>query len=296
MSAKITSLTRKSPAWVFISGLLLLVASLGLWWMFIYNKPDPNKLFWSMLENSLSTESVTIESNQEQQGMDVRQISRYQLGAANLAHAATLINQPGTSVKTEIIATPTTDYTRYASIKSDRTGPDGKPLNFSKVLNTWSAGQEGAGTLFNQSLFDNVILHGDLSNEQRAKFLEQMRNDDVYSIEGKPTKRTNKDTGRQEYVYNVKVQYIPYVRLLKSFAQEVGLKNFDNIDPNSYSGTPPFETVLTVDVRSRHLSTVSQSDGQQSQKYSGYGIPVQIEVPKKTITEDELRARFTQLQ
>lgn len=296
MPAKITSITRKSPIWLFIIGAVLLVLSGGLWWQFVYNRPDPDKLFWSMLENSLSTDSVTVESSQDQQGVVVQRTARYQLGATNLAHSTTVITQPGTTVKSETLATPTTDYTRYAEIKSVSTGPDGKPLDFSKLLNTWAKGQEGSGQLFNQALFDNVVLHADLTAEQREKLLSQMRSDSVYEIQGKPTKRVNKETGRQEYVYKVKVQYIPYVRLLKSFANQVGLRNFDDIDPNSYSGTPPFETVLTVDVRSRHLSGVAQADGQQAQKYGGYGIAIQTEIPKKTITDEELKARFAELE
>lgn len=296
MRANITSITQKSPSWLFIVSAVLLVVSGILWWFFVYNRPDPDKLFWSMIEKSLATESVTIESNQEQQGMNVRQVARYQLGAANLAHSATVITQAGTSVKSEMIATPNADYTRYTQIQTDNRGADGKPLDFSKLLNVWAKGQEGAGELFNQALFDNVVLHANLTPAQREKLLNQMRTDNVYEIDGKPTKRVNEETGRVEYVYKVKVQYIPYVRLLKTFANEVGLRNFDNIDPNSYSGTPPFETLLAIDVRSRHLSSVTQTDGQQPQKYSGYGIPVQLDIPKQTITEDELKARFAEME
>lgn len=244
----------------------------------------------------MATESVTIESSQEQQGMNVRQVARYQLGATNLAHSATVITQEGTTVKSEMLATPQTDYTRYTQINTSSLGADGKPLDFSKLLNTWAAGQEGAGELFSQALFDNVVLHASLNPEQRQKLLDQMRTSNVYEIEGKPVKRVNKETGREEYVYKVKVQYIPYVQLLKSFTNQVGLHNFDDIDPNSYSGTPPFETRLAIDVRSRHLSSVEQTSGQQSQKYSGYGIPIRMDIPKKVITEDELKARFAELE
>jgi hypothetical protein len=296
MSVKIISFAKKSPVWLFIIGSVLLLTSVVLWWTLLYNRPDPDKLFWSMLERSLTTESVTIESEQEQQDMSVKQTARYQLGATNLAHSATVIKQAGTLVKSEMVATPKADYTRYTQIDSDSKGADGKPLNFSKLLNTWAQGQEGSGELFSQALFDNVVLHANLSQPQREKLLTQMRNDNIYEIDGKPTRRVNKETGRTEYVYKVKVQYIPYIHLLKNFAHEVGLKNFEQIDPNSYTGTPPFETVLIVDVRSRHLVGVEQSDGQQSQKYSGHGIPVRIEVPKQAITEDELKARFAELQ
>lgn len=296
MLAKITALTRKSPFWIFIMSALLLIVSVSLWWFLVYNRPDPSKLFWSMLEKSLATESVTIESSQEQQGTEVRQVARYQLGARSLAHSATVITQEGTAVKSEMVATPLTDYTRYTQIETASRGANGKPLDFSKLLNTWSKGQEGAGELFNQALFDNVVLHANLTAGQREKLIHQMRTDQVYEIEGKPTKRVNKDTGRHEYVYKVKVQYIPYVRLLKQFANQVGLHNFDDIDPNSYSGTPPFETILAIDVRSRHLTSVEQTNGQQPQKYGGYGIPVRIDIPKQAISEDELKARFAELE
>lgn len=291
------SLVKKSPRWLFVASVLLLLLSAGLWWTFIYSRPNPDKLFWDMLDKSLATESITIETDQEQQGMSVQQIARYQLGAANRAHSATIITQGSTVVKSEVVANPDRDYTRYTQINTDSTGSDGKPLDFSKIINVWAEGGEGQGQLFNQALFDNVVLHANLAPAQRQKLLDQIRSSNVYEIaKDKTKKRTNPDTGRLEYEYTVNIQYIPYVYLLKHFAQQVGLHNFDNIDPNDYSGTPAFETKLTVDARSRRLVSVEQVGGGQRSEYSGHGIPVQTAIPKRTISEEELQSRFAELE
>ena len=273
----------------------MLIGAGILWWTSVYNRPSAEQLFWGMLNQSLKTQSVTIESDQQKDnGVLMHTVLRYQLGGTNRAQSLVTYTQGATEVRDESLSTPTADYVQYVSIKTDSTGKDGKPLDFSRVLHVW-AKQDGEAQGFSQALFDNIVLHADLTPGQRNQLLNQMRTENVYELVGKPTKRTNAQTGRLEYVYNVKVQGIPYMHLVKVFAQQVGMHTYDNMDPNLYSGQRSFTATLVVDVRSRHLVSV-EDNGQAVQSYSGFGIPVTVPIPSHPIPQTELQKRFGSLE
>lgn len=286
----------------------MLLGSGYMWWSRIYLAPE--RVFWSMVSNSLSTKGVTMEMTQESEGNKLTQYIQMELGTTNKAHSLTNLKQGNTEVKTEVIGTPSADYTRYRSIKTDQKNAEGKPLNISKVIGVWSKSDDAEQTdtqssghqLFAQSVLgiglpvgSIPVPLGEVSASQRQDLLREMKTEKLYGVSFKPkdVKKERKD-GRLRYTYNVKIQTILYVRMMKEFAKDLGLHELDSVDPNTYQTAAPLDVKLTVDAYSRELAAVD-SGQDYAQTYKGYGLPLNVSVPSRPITTTQLQTLLGQL-
>jgi hypothetical protein len=301
-----TAITKRDYWYLYVAGVLLLLVSGYLWWSRIYL--DPQRVFWSMVDNSLSTKGVTTELNQESQGSSLKQIVQMELGTTNMAHSLTTLAQGNTEVKTEIIGTSEADYTRYRSIKTDQKNSQGKPLDVAKVEGIWARSddvkqtetQSSGHQLFAQSVLgiglpvgSVPVPIGEVTSGQREDLLRNMKNEGLYTISFKDVKKERKD-GRLLYTYDAKIQTILYVRIMKEFARDLGLHELDAVDPNTYQAAQPLQVTLTVDAYSRQLVAVENGQG-YTQTYSGYGLPLKAKVPASYITSKELQDRLGSL-
>lgn len=288
-------------------GILILLASAWLWWAKIHMGPE--RVFWGMLEKSLSTRGVTVEILQDSAQNKVKQLIQMELGVTDRAHSISMLTQGNTQVKTEIIGTREADYTRYLSIKTDQKNAAGEPLDIAKVVNVWSKSDGRAQSETQASghqLFAQAVLGiglpigtlpvpiGEIAPQQRENMLKQIRNQAVYDISFKDVKKERKD-GRLLYTYDAKIQTILYVRLMKDFAKNIGLHELDQVDPNSYQSAQPLQVKLTVDAGSRQLVGVDNGQKGLVQTYRGYGLPVRSSLPKNPISSAELQQRLTEL-
>ncbi|HSD56272.1 MAG TPA: hypothetical protein VLA92_03900 [Candidatus Saccharimonadales bacterium] len=309
LSKRSFSVITNRPYWyMYVAGVVLLLLSGYLWWNKVYLSPE--RAFWGMVSNSLSTSGVTIETEQSADQSKLKQIVQMELGATNRAHSLTTLTQGQTEVKTEIIGTKDADYTRYRSIKTDQKNAQGKALDVSKVENVWSKSDDTQQTDTQASghqLLAQAVLGiglpvgsvpvpiGDVSAGKREDLVRQIKSQNVYetSFKAKDVVKEKKD-GRTQYTYTVKIQTILYVRLMKEFAKDLGMKELDSVDPNTYQTTAPLNVKLTVDPVSRQLVAIDTGQGYK-QTYAGYGLPLKVEIPKKPITAEELQKRLSEL-
>jgi hypothetical protein len=303
---RFTFITDRPYWWVYVTGLVLVLLTGWLWWQRVYM--SPSNVFWGMLEQSLSTRSVVIETSQQSQESTINQHIQFELGDVNMARSITNLTQGNTKVQTEIIGTPTTDYSRYRSIKTDQKNAEGKPLDVSKVVGVWSKSdgqQQSANSAGSNQLFAQALLGiglpvgsvpvpvGNLTPAQRDVLLGQIKSQQVYETSFKDLTKT-RHKGRSVYVYDVKIQTILYVRMMKQFAKQLGLSQLEAVDANTYRSSAPLEVTLTVDARSRQLVAVDRGQG-YTQSYAGYGVPLQAEVPRKAISASEMQQRLISL-
>lgn len=293
------SLIRKPLFLLYTVGILLLLMTGWLWWNRINTNPE--RVFWGMMEQSLATSGVTIQAERTNEEMQVRQTLKYSLGAANASHVITNIMQPGTVVTNEAIGTPTADYTRYTGIQTSQKAADGRDLDFSKVIGVWSKSDDGRNQLFSQSILGTalplggmVVPIGDLAPAKRDSLMRSILNDNAYQVAFDNVKK-ERQNGRLVYVYDVAIQAVAYAGIMKAFAASVGLHDLDQLDPNQYQGQPALKLQFSVDVRSRHLVKVALPDVGYQQSYGAYDVPVQIEVPKESISSAELQQRLSEL-
>ncbi len=286
--------------WLVGGGVVFLLLASGLWWCKLSIAPE--RVFWGMVEQSLSTSGVAMSSTIYQGEASLEQHMQYSLGAQSRAFSNTTLRQGGAVVVTEVLGTLGADYTRYAHIQTDRTNAQGGPLDLSKVINVWAKADNPAGTspLLSQTVLglssplgSMPVPLGDLNPSQRQKLLGQLRNEDVYKTSFKDAKKERKN-GRLYCTYEVKIQAIPYVHLMKEFSKQVGLSDLKDIDPNNFQGEA-LTVQLTVDARAKRLVEVYVPANDFRQKLSSYDVPVATEVPKDSISADELQKRLGEL-
>lgn len=243
-----------------------------------------------------------MSTTNEQGQATIEQHLQYSLGAQNRAFANTTLTQDGAVVKTETIGSIGADYTRYSHIQTERTSAEGGPLDLSNVLNVWAKTEQPAGSsqLLSQTVFGMTmplgsipVPIGNLTPEQREKLITQIKNENVYQISFKDVKKEKKN-GRLYYTYEVKMQLIPYVHLIKEFAKSIGLHDLDQVDPNEYQGEP-MTIQMTVDARAKHITEVYIPDMDFRQAFSAYDVPVSMDVPKDSVPAEELQRRLQEL-
>lgn len=303
---KLSAITKREYWYLYVIGIAVLAVSATLWLNRVYLSPQ--RVFWSMVNSSLSTRGVTTELNQSAQGSSLKQIVQMELGTTNMAHSLTTLQQGNTQVKTEIIGTSEADYTRYRSIETDQKNAQGKPLDVSKVVGVWSKSDDIPQTATQSSghqLLAQAVLGvglpvgsvpvpiGEVTPGQREDLLREMKSEGLYKLSFKDVKKHRKN-GRLLYTYDVKVQTILYVRIMKEFARDLGLHELDGVDPNTYQSARPLAVKLTVDAYSHQLISVDSGQG-YTQGYAGYGLPLKAVLPDNPISSKELQARLSSL-
>jgi hypothetical protein len=296
----LNTMKKKPLLTLYIFGALLLVAAGLLWWT--KTSINPERVFWSTVDQSLSSSAVTIQADQKSNGTSVHQTVQYSMGAQNMTHSLTKLSQGNTVVQNELIGTPTTDYTRYVSVKTDQKTASGKNLDFSNIIGVWAKGEAGQNQLFSQGVLGiglplgGVAMPiGNLQATQRHKLIKEIKNNVVYQTDYNKAKKQTVN-GRLQYVYSVDVQPVAYATLMQHFAQLVGMHDLDSLDPKTFQGQQAIKMKLTIDVRSRHLVAVEMESSGDKQTYAAYDVPVTITEPAKPISTTELQDRLSHLQ
>ncbi len=286
--------------WLYLGGALLLIAA-GFVWCFKISM-DPERVFWGAIEGSLATRGITVDSQQEANGIKASQLTRYSFGGQNMAQTITTFERPDGTLKVENLATSTQDFTRWLSIDADEKKADGSPMDFSKIEGVWVKGQEGSAGAFAEAFFGRslptrnvVVPFANLDAEKRGKVMDVIRDNSVYSVDFTKVKK-QRVGGRMHYTYTVKVQTVGYLMLMKELSKSVGLHDFDEVKPEVYKGQPATEVEITVDARSRQVVTVAIPAMKATQTYLNHGVPVQAALPTNAITGEQYQKLLGDLQ
>jgi hypothetical protein len=286
------------------TGLVFLGVSGWLWWNRI--ETNPERAFWSMVNQSMSTKSATIEATQDQSGTVVRQTTQFTTGNKARAHGTIQVNQGTTLIRSEVIGDNTADYNRYTQIKTEEVGATGKKIDGTKLVGLWakSATAQGGGDTTHKLLARAVLgidLIGsapipiaDFTSAQRDKLITLMHDSEVYQVDYKHVAKSRKD-GRLMYTYDVTMQPIAYVRLMKQFAKEAGMKELESVEPNGFHDAQKIVVKMTVDVHAHRLVTVGFEASGFVQSYTYYDIPMTVGIPAKTMSYDDLQKRLQEL-
>lgn len=286
--------------WLYAGTIVLLVVAGMVWWRLVYE--SPYNVYWGMLANSLSTASVTKHIVQSGGGAVLNQSIALDFGTRNLAYGRTALTENGSTVTTETIGTPTSDYVRYVSIKSLRVGD--KAPDFSAVVGHWAkANVANAGrstSFFAQVMLGfnsgNLVPMADLSDKSRAQLLEALHQSVIFDTSYVRAQHQIRH-GRPVYIYSVNVEPVAYVGLEKAFASAVGLQSLEAVDPNSYQGQPALPVKFVVDVWSHRLAAIEYGGvAGHTETYASYGVPVSVSLPRHTISDAQLQRLLTNVK
>lgn len=289
----------RSPAfWCTVAGIALLIGAVLAWWFAVYL--SPRRVFWGMLDRSLSTTAVQQKTVQQAGQNGLFQVTELQFGQQNAVHIATTIGRKNSTVTTENIGTPNADYIRYTGIQTAQKNKNGQNYDFSGFLNEWAKAPKNHAPLFQQVRIGvgngSLIPFGYLPQNERQEFIQNARGSDAFLTDFSHVKKIHKH-GQLRYVYKVKIEPVAYVGIEKLFAQDIGSTLLNKIDPNEYQGQPPIKIILSVNARSHRVVKITYPGKlAHTETYGHYNIPPHIKIPHATTTTQKLKNRLAKLQ
>jgi hypothetical protein len=276
-----------------IIGVLTLFAGSAIWWQTSYSGPE--QAFNDMLNNNLTTTSVTKKTTQDSSDTKVTQRIQLQLGSTNASRWYSRVETRNSSAVTESIGTKDAGYVRYTMVEPS-------PKAGRQLINVWaksSAQNSELKNLFASSLLDitsaPVPPLGMVAEPARTKLLTFARTEDVFRPNFSKVTSTTIN-GRRAYNVPVEVKLAPYIQLMQGFAHVYGLKDIDSLNPATYKSAEPIKITVSVDALSHRMLRVTYPTTGYDVQYSDYGINHTITTPKRTVSEAELLQRLTVVQ
>jgi hypothetical protein len=269
---------------------VLIIAGGVLWYKLVYTNPE--HVFWGMINNNLSTPSVTKEikqagestTNNEDtqlaltQGIRVRDIKEITSSAASGA---------STKIKIESIGTPTDTYQHYLLIEQPAKNGKAK-ADYSKVYPLWiknSGNTKGETQLFNGVVYD-AVLFANMPSSERGKMSGYLK--DAYRVDfDKVTK--NSSDGRKTYTYSVKLNLRNFAKAVNYYSKVLGLPNGGKLNPNNYKATDEVALLMKVDTLSRQMRQLEYVSSHSIESYVTYGIYPNFQPPAHTVSYNTLQ-------
>lgn len=283
---------------LLIAGVIIFAISGGLWWRNVHNSAA--NVFWGMLDNSLSTTSVTKSMKEGSEQYSTEQNFRIMMGEQHVSYGLSRVSentpQSTTTVVTETIGTPDRNFARYKDIDTTQKTASGEEADFSSVEGVWGWQDvvESGSSYFNES-FLGIVPFAQLNPGQRAQLADIIRERNVYSTDFARAEKKRED-GRPVYVYDVTINPSAYVGMMNSLIDIVGLQNAQQIDPAQYAQSADIQLQFTVDVRSRQLRKITYASDGREEVYRDYGVISQVEIPTDAIRIEELQQRLQEVQ
>lgn len=280
-----------------VLGLALLGGAGYFWWQEVYTRPE--NVFKRMLNNSLSTTSFTKRSVVEGGGQNITQTTEHYLAPDPKVHSLVEISQDDenkSKVKRETLVTEQSNFVRLVSVETTQKTPAGKPFNFSSITGVWgqTPAEEGNNSLAQLYGQNVAVPYAPLTTNQRRQVLEQITNERVYQVKYEAVTRVQHN-GRPAYQYQVSVKPDAFIKMMKQVGMYVGVKGFNDVDPNAYKSLPPVNFVFTIDIFSSDLVKVDYGNG-QVEDYGSFGKRNATQDPSNAISTLELQQRLQNLQ
>jgi len=281
---------------IIVLALLVFSASGWFYWKEIYS--DPERVFWTAIDNALQTRSVSRQVARDTNTQQPDQFLRLQNSPAAGVRGVNKYYQSGDrempTLVTETIGLPEADYIRVLLLES--TDPNEPSPDISEVRGKWadatpeSFGGKKQGQLYTQFAL-GIVPFGNLTPSQRAQLLKKMRESKVYEINYDALQRT-KDNGRPTYSFEVAVNTEQYLTILKEFGRYAGINQLDEIDPSQYRGARPLSFKFFIDIASHQLIGTQRAGGETT-RYHSYGLQAPTVVaPTEYMTLDELQKKL----
>lgn len=290
-------IVHKALSIALVAAIIFIVSGV-MWWRQVYN--NPRRVFETMLSNNLSTQGVTRSSKTVNQGAPIDKTEQISFVPQIASRTLVIVDQQGqegesTKITSESIGTLNEDYSRYIKIETSQKNEQGKPLDYSKVVNIWGKSDpaQGEAQNFSQAAL-GLIPFANLDAETRDKVLELLRVKKAYEVDYskvEPRKVDNKSA----LVFPVKVNTASYVEALKIIAKATGLGDTPGLDPAQYKEQAPIDIKIVVDKHSRHILEVDYGQNQKEQ-YSAYGLSLPIELPGSSIPISELQQKVQEIK
>jgi hypothetical protein len=271
-----------------LAAIVLVVGGI-FWYKQIYT--DPERVFWGMVNNNLSTISLSKDISQNGTNASSQEYTMLAFSPSpavrDIKEVSSKNANTSSTIKIESIGTPADTYQHYVLIKqSSKTGK--KSPDYSKVYSLWlknSGSNQHETQLFSNAIY-SAMLFGNLQLSQRNQTVGYLK--DAYHVDFTQVKKESVN-GRKTYSYNVKLGLRNYAKAANFYAKTLGLPNSGQINPNNYKPTEEVSLVFNIDVLSRQARSIQYLSSGATEKYSTYGVVPNFKPPTHTVSYETLQ-------
>ena len=270
-----------------VMGVLLHAISGIMWYRYVYM--DEDRVFWSAIENSLSTKGVQKVINTSKG--DVEQVQTVNLYFSPTIKSQSLVTYTDSADKktsTEMVADFSSDYARYASLETY--------TNTEGILGVWAkTSQETtkeSQVLLSQLASGALVFVGNLSSGQRDELIELMKSTSMYEVIGKSG--TNQYGNKTADVYKVRINLEGYNAVLSRYLTMLGFTEAaaSVVQADSETTVPIFELAIDAKTRTIFEAGFPEIGSIGGEQFNNWGVTRAVDIPVDTITVDELQKRL----
>lgn len=257
---------------------------------------NDERVFWSAIENSMATKSVTRTIVSGGTGNQTTQSTRYSLGIQTAAESKVTFNQKGavvdTSVATESLTFMDGQYSRYLSFSSNQKKEDGTDPSLDGLIGKWEENTVSAEASEEARLnyvgdMVSLVVFADHRTSFRQEMLRQMKDSGVYRLNIQSISQDIID-GEDVTLYPVTVSLRDYAEILQKSFAESGYGEFPPLTPSNYREGATIPATIAISTRTGNVVGVSY--GQRKEVYSGYGVDNVVTRPVAEFSSGELEA------
>ncbi len=283
---------RKLTKRIIILGVILSLVGSYFWYNKLYMTNE--RKFWSAINNSLSTKSVTRSIKSGGSGNEVLQSQRFAFAPQMASESKVRFNQKSalvdTTVVTEGVLFPDAQYSRYVAFSTNQTKSDGTTPTLENIIGKWEANVVAESDLEQAKLtyvseLVTLVMFGNYSADFRQDLLTQLKSGNVYAVNYDDVKE-DEVNGEKADVYLVSVGLKEYARQLQRAFVVAGYGEFPPLDPDNYREDSRINARFFVSQNTN--SIIGVGFGSREESYSGYGINRTIVRPKTFFGPGEL--------
>jgi hypothetical protein len=293
-STVITWNLRKITKVFFILSLIFALVGSYFWYtrMFLNN----DRVFWKAIENSMATSSVTRTLVSGGSGNQVTQNQQFFFSPQMVSLSKVQFKQDSatikTSVTTEGVAYPDSQYSRYTSFSTNQKKSDGSSPSLDTILGQWEETNYPAETKDDarQNYVSELVtlaIFGNYDAQFRKDTLHSLKESHVYSITN-VSKANDVDSSAKssEIYYSLSIKLKPFARELQNAFKQAGYGEFSALNEQNFKEDAKINAVFIIDRNSLSIRKIQFSN--RNEAYQAYGLQKTVNRPVSTFTAGEL--------
>ena len=283
---------KKLIKYMIILALIISIVGSYLWYGNMYMTNE--RRFWTAINNSMATQSVTRTLTSGGTGNTVIQNQQFFFAPQMVSRSHVRFIQKSstvdTSVETEGISFVDHQFSRYNSFRTNQQREDGTTPNLDSILGKWEGNKVPEDQLDDARLnyvseLVTLAVFGNFGAKFRSETIELLKQNNVYEINEEAVSEDTVD-GKKVLIYPISVSLKGFTEVLQNAFTEAGYGKFPPLDPANYDEDSRVSATFAVDPKNNSISGIQF--GSRSEKYRGYGIYINVAKPNTDFESGQL--------
>lgn len=253
---------------------------------------SPEKLFWSAVDQALSTAGVTRTVSQTDDTEDFFQVTKLRYaGKLQSETAVTLTDKSqGSRVVSETIGQASADFFVYRELETAA----GKLSDAAKDKWTEIPANGNGNQFLADALLNTAIFTGNFAYGERHELLNLLRESRVYGIMDFVAKDRVVD-GRKSTVISMTLNPTSYSGAMKQYLEFLGLTKIAEEFSADLPASQDVQAEVAIEPASRQFVRfgIPTIDAPNAERFSDWGVLEKTETPKPSISFEQLSAELS---